>query len=143
MKAVILAGGLGTRLAEETGLRPKPMVEIGNRPILWHIMSIYAAHGFREFTVAAGYKSEMLKEYFARSYLHLADIRVDLASGTTQLLNSRAPNWQVEVVDTGTHTMTGGRIKRLREWIDGTFMMTYGDGVGPIDIGKLVAFHKA
>ena len=142
MKTVILAGGLGTRLAEETGLRPKPMVEIGGRPILWHIMSIYAAHGFNEFTVAAGYKSEMIKEYFARFYLHNTDVRVDLASGSTELLNSRTPNWKVEIVDTGLHTMTGGRVKRMKDWVNGTFMMTYGDGVGSIDIRGLVEFHR-
>jgi glucose-1-phosphate cytidylyltransferase len=143
MKTVILAGGLGTRLAEETGLRPKPMVEIGGKPILWHIMSIYAAHGFTDFTVAAGYKAEMIKEYFSRFYLHHADVRVDLATGQTDLLNSRAPNWHVEIVDTGMNTMTGGRVKRMKEWVNGTFFMTYGDGVGPIDIKKLLAFHKA
>jgi glucose-1-phosphate cytidylyltransferase len=143
MKTVILAGGMGSRLAEETAVRPKPMVEIGGRPILWHIMSIYAAQGFTDFTVAAGYKSEMIKEYFARFYLHLSDIRVDLATGTTELLNSRAPDWRVEIIDTGVHTMTGGRVKRLRERIDGTFMLTYGDGVGAVEIRKLLEFHKA
>jgi glucose-1-phosphate cytidylyltransferase len=143
MKTVILAGGMGTRLTEETVLRPKPMVEIGGKPMLWHIMNIYAAHGFREFTVAAGYKAEFIKEYFSRFHLLHADIRVDLATGSTQLLNSQAPNWSVEVVDTGISTMTGGRIKRLKQWVQGTFLMTYGDGVGSIDIQKLVAFHKA
>jgi glucose-1-phosphate cytidylyltransferase len=143
MKTVILAGGLGTRLAEETGLRPKPMVEIGGKPLLWHIMSIYAAHGISDFVVAAGYKAEMIKEYFSRFYLHHADMRVDLSSGHTEVLNSRAPYWKVEIVDTGINTMTGGRVKRMKDWVHGTFFMTYGDGVGSIDIKKLLAFHKA
>jgi glucose-1-phosphate cytidylyltransferase len=144
VKTVILAGGLGTRLAEETTLRPKPMVEIGGRPLLWHIMNIYAACGHRDFVVAVGYKAEMIKEYFANFYLQHSDVRVDLATGKVELLNSRAPNWSVEVVETGLHTMTGGRLKRMKDWVgDGTFMMTYGDGLGAVDVPRLLAFHKA
>ncbi len=144
MKVVILAGGMGTRLAEETGLRPKPMVEIGGRPILWHIMSIYASYGFNEFVIAAGYKAEMIKEYFANMYLHHADVRIDMSTGKVELLNAKAPNWKIEVLDTGLHTMTGGRVKRAAAWTNGEpFMVTYGDGVGNIDVAKLVKFHKS
>lgn len=143
MKTVILAGGLGTRLSEETTVRPKPMVEIGGRPLLWHIMNIYGAHGFREFVVAAGYKGEMIKDYFCNFHLRSSDIRVTLQTGQVELRNNRIPNWEVAVVDTGDTTQTGGRIKRLQSWLAGqTFMMTYGDGVGNIDIRGLVEFHR-
>jgi glucose-1-phosphate cytidylyltransferase len=144
MKTVILAGGMGTRLAEETGIRPKPLVEIGAQPILWHIMNIYAAHGYRDFVVAGGYKVEMIKEYFVNFYLQHSDVRVHVGTGKVDLVNNRAPDWNVEVVDTGHNTQTGGRVKRVKDWIGNqTFMMTYGDGVGSVDIKKLVAFHKS
>jgi glucose-1-phosphate cytidylyltransferase len=144
MKTVILAGGLGTRLAEETVVRPKPMVEIGGRPILWHILNIYAAHGFKDFVIACGYKGEMIKEYFANYRFQTGDVVVDLAAGTVDVRNGRAPDWRVAVVDTGADTQTGGRVKRCAPWLGGgTFMLTYGDGVGNVDIGKLLAFHKS
>ena len=144
MKTVILAGGHGTRLAEETQLRPKPMVEIGGKPMLWHIMNIYASHGFREFLVACGYKGEMIKEYFHNIFIHSSDYVVDLKDGTLKVLNSSRTDWRVGVVDTGLHTLTGGRVARLRSWIgDEPFMLTYGDGLGNIDIRALVEFHRA
>lgn len=142
MKVVILAGGRGTRLSEETTVRPKPMVEIGGHPMLWHIMNIYACHGFADFLVACGYKGEMIKEYFHRFFAYSSDFVVDLGSGAVDTLNSSAPKWQVGVVDTGLDTQTGGRIKRLRKWIGSErFLCTYGDGLADIDIGALVRFH--
>lgn len=144
MKVVILAGGMGTRLAEETAVRPKPMVEIGGRPILWHIMGIYAAQGFSEFVVACGYKGEMIKEYFANFALHAADVSIEMATGRVDLHNQRSPNWQVNLIDTGLSTQSGGRIKRLAKWLNGeTFLMTYGDGVGDIDVKALLGFHRS
>ncbi|MGH0028598.1 MAG: glucose-1-phosphate cytidylyltransferase [Myxococcota bacterium] len=144
MKTVILAGGLGTRIAEETAVRPKPMVEIGGRPLLWHIMSIYGAHGFDDFLVACGYKGEIIKEYFHRYFDHTSDFVVDLATGEVETLNSAAPKWKVGVVHTGRDTQTGGRIKRLEQWIGGErFMCTYGDGVGNVDVAALVRFHES
>ncbi len=143
MKIVILAGGLGTRLAEETGLKPKPMIEIGGRPILWHIMNIYASYGFDDFLVACGYKGEIIKEYFSHFLIHNSDFIVNQRDGTRQIINNNSVNWRTGVIDTGHDTLTGGRIRRLREWIGNeTFMVTYGDGVGNIDIKKLLAFHK-
>lgn len=144
MKTVILAGGMGTRLAEETGVRPKPMVEIGGRPILWHIMNIYASHGYREFLVACGYKGELIKDYFRNYCFYDSDLRVHLREGKVDIQNNRSPDWNVELVDTGAATQTGGRVKRLASWLEGgTFMLTYGDGLGNVDIGALVAFHRA
>lgn len=144
MKVIILAGGRGTRLSEETLMRPKPMVEIGGKPILWHIMKIYASHGFKDFLVACGYKGEMIKEYFQNYYIHNSDYLVDLRDGSRQILKSNSDDWRIGVIDTGLDTMTGGRILRLRNWIeDSTFMVTYGDGVGDIDIRALVAFHHS
>lgn len=144
MKAVILAGGLGTRLAEETGLRPKPMVEIGGRPILWHIMKIYEAHGINEFVVALGYKSEIVKEYFLNFYAINNDLTIDLSSGSTIIRDGNQPNWKVHLVDTGLHTQTGGRLGRLRDWIgaDEEFCFTYGDGVSDVDISASLEFHR-
>ena len=144
MKTVILAGGRGTRLAEESYTRPKPMVEIGHKPILWHIMSIYAAHGHSDFLVACGYKGEMIKEYFRGAFLSSSDFVIDLRDGEVTVLNPARLDWTVALVDTGLDVMTGGRLKRLATWLeDDTFMVTYGDGVGNIDVGKLVAFHKS
>jgi glucose-1-phosphate cytidylyltransferase len=144
MHTVILAGGLGTRLAEETVVRPKPMVEIGGHPILWHIMNIYASHGFKDFVVACGYKAEVMKEYFCNYAQFDSDITVDLRRGTFAARNSRAPDWTVSLVDTGIATQTGGRVKRAASWVGNhPFMMTYGDSVGNIDIKKLVEFHRS
>jgi len=145
MRAVILAGGLGSRLSEETVLRPKPMVEIGGRPILWHIMNIHAAHGITEFIVALGYKAEVVKEYFLNFYAINNDISVDLATGLTTIHDGNQPKWKVHLVDTGLHTQTGGRLKRLAPWLgrDETFMFTYGDGVTDLDLTALIAYHRA
>src|ERR1051325_1997857 len=143
MKTVILAGGLGSRLSEETVLRPKPMVEVGGRPILWHIMNIYAAHGVDEFIIALGYKAEVIKEYFLNFYAINNDISIDLGTGETVIHEGNQPKWKIHLVDTGLHTQTGGRIRRLRRWLkpDETFMCTYGDGVADIDIRTLLGFH--
>ena len=144
MKAVILAGGLGTRIAEESSLRPKPMVEIGGYPILWHIMKMYSHHGVNEFIICAGYKQHMIKEYFADYSLSCSDITFDFANGgKMQIHNNVSEPWKVTVVDTGLETMTGGRLKRIKKYVgDETFMLTYGDGVSDVDIGKLLKFHK-
>ena len=142
MKAVILAGGLGTRLAEETAVRPKPMVEIGGRPILWHILKIYSTHGINDFVICAGYKGYMIKEYFANYFLHMSDITFDMNNNTMEVHHKKAEPWRVTVVDTGDETMTGGRIKRIASYIDGPFCCTYGDGIGDIDIAALIAFHQ-
>lgn len=143
MKVVILAGGLGTRLAEETAIKPKPMVEIGGRPIIWHIMNIYASYGFDEFVVACGYKGELIKEYFLGFFQHHSDFTVDLGTGSVQTLSVKAPRWRISVVDTGRETQTGGRVRRLREWLGNErFMCTYGDGVGDVNVGELVRFHE-
>jgi glucose-1-phosphate cytidylyltransferase len=145
MKTVILAGGLGSRLSEETSLRPKPMVEIGGKPILWHIMNSYAAHGFNEFIIALGYKQEIVKQYFLNFYALNNDISIDLATGKTAFRNGNQPKWKIDLIDTGLHTQTGGRVKRLQRWLqkDETFMLTYGDGVADLDITALLRFHKA
>jgi glucose-1-phosphate cytidylyltransferase len=144
IRTVILAGGLGTRLSEETVLRPKPMVEIGGRPILWHIMKIYEAAGFDEFILALGYKGEMVKEYFMRYHSMLADLSLDLATGGVRYHDQEPERWRLHLVDTGDHTQTGGRIKRLAKWIEGdTFFLTYGDGVGNVDIRKALEFHRS
>ena len=143
MKAVILAGGLGTRLSEETSLRPKPMVEIGGRPILWHILKIYSAHGVNDFVICAGYKGYVIKEYFANYFLHMSDVTFDMSSNTMEVHHKKAEPWRVTIVDTGDETMTGGRIKRIAPYVDGTFCCTYGDGVGNINIKELIEFHKS
>jgi glucose-1-phosphate cytidylyltransferase len=143
VKVVILAGGLGSRLSEETTLRPKPMIEIGGKPVLWHIMNIYAAHGFNEFIIAAGYKAEYIKEYFLNFYAINNDLTIDLATGATTIHDGNQPNWKVHIVDTGLYTQTGGRIKRLKPWLDKEeiFMLTYGDGLADIDLTALREFH--
>jgi glucose-1-phosphate cytidylyltransferase len=145
MKVVILAGGFGTRLSEETVLRPKPMVEIGGKPILWHIMNIYAAHGVNEFIIALGYKGDIIKDYFLKFYAINNDISIDLASGKTLIHDGNQPKWTIHLVDTGLYTQTGGRLKRLQKWLDDdeTFMLTYGDGVADIDIQALLEFHRS
>jgi glucose-1-phosphate cytidylyltransferase len=144
MKVVILAGGLGTRLSEETATRPKPMVEIGERPILWHIMKSYSHFGFNDFIVCLGYKGYVIKEYFSNYFLHMSDVTFDMSDNSMQVHQNAAEPWRVTLVDTGPATQTGGRIKRVRDHIGGeTFMLTYGDGVADIDIGRLLAFHRA
>lgn len=143
MKAVILAGGLGTRLSEETGTRPKPMVDIGGRPILWHIMKIYSHFGIHDFVICLGYKGYMIKEYFANYFLHMSDVTINIASNSMQVHQNNAEPWRVTLVDTGESTMTGGRMKRVRSYVeDGTFCLTYGDGVGDINITALIEFHR-
>ncbi|MCK4815829.1 glucose-1-phosphate cytidylyltransferase [bacterium] len=143
MKTVILAGGLGTRLAEETGVKPKPMVEIGGRPILWHIMKIYATHGYSEFIIALGYKGEMIKDYFRNYYYWRNNISMYLGNGRVEVHNDSPEDWCVHLVDTGLRTQTGGRVKRLAPWIGNeTFMLTYGDGLANIDIQELLSFHR-
>ncbi len=145
MKAVILAGGLGTRLAEETHLIPKPMVEIGGRPILWHVMKIYAEHGIKDFIICAGYKSEVIKNYFLNYRALTSDLRVDLGSGSLEIFNNRSEDWRVMIVDSGADTMTGGRLLHVAKYLDAgeDFCFTYGDGVGDVNIRDLVAFHRA
>ena len=144
MKAVILAGGFGTRLSEETSIRPKPMVEIGEMPILWHIMKTYHAHGIREFVICCGYKAFVIKEYFANYLLRNSDITFDGKSKSLEIHESNTEDWKVTVVDTGDATMTGGRLKRVAKYIrDGTFCLTYGDGLSNIDLRALVEFHKS
>jgi glucose-1-phosphate cytidylyltransferase len=143
VQAVILAGGLGSRLSEETIVRPKPMVEIGGKPMLWHIMKIYAAHGITDFVVCLGYKGYLIKEYFANYYLHTCDVTFDLAAGGVQILRSQAEPWRVTLVDTGDETMTGGRLKRVLPYLgEEDFCFTYGDGVADLDVGALIAFHR-
>lgn len=143
MKTVILCGGLGTRLSEETQVRPKPMVEIGGRPILWHIMKIYERHGFNDFTLALGYKGEFIKDYFLNYHARQSDLTVDLKTGIVNYSNATAEDWRVSLVDTGASSMTGGRLLRLKSQLRETFMLTYGDGVSDIDLTKLLAFHRS
>lgn len=143
MKCILLAGGLGTRLSEETSTKPKPMVEIGGRPILWHIMKIYSQHGVNEFIICAGYKGYVIKEYFANYFLHMSNITFDMSTNEMIVHENKAESWKVTIVDTGDETMTGGRLLRVRDYIgDETFCFTYGDGVSDVDISKLISFHK-
>ena len=143
MKVVLLAGGLGTRLSEETVLRPKPMVEIGGMPILWHIMKIYSAHGFNDFIICLGYKGYVVKEYFANYFLHKSDVTINLTNNSVEVHDSQAEPWKITLVDTGNESMTGGRIKRIKHHVGNeTFMLTYGDGVSDVDISALSEYHK-
>ena len=143
MKVVILAGGFGTRISEESHLKPKPMIEIGEHPILWHVMKIYSAWGFNEFIICLGYKGYVIKEYFANYFLHNSDVTFDLGNNSMEILDSSAESWKVTLVDTGLTTLTGGRLNRIRKYLgDETFMMTYGDGVANVDIPELLVFHK-
>jgi glucose-1-phosphate cytidylyltransferase len=143
MKVVILAGGLGTRLSEETTLKPKPMVEVGGRPILWHIMKIYSHYGFNDFVICLGYKGYMIKEYFINYFLHQSDITVDLQNNSLKVHNCNSEPWKVSLIDTDEETMTGGRLLRVKEYTENqTFMMTYGDGVADINIRRLLDYHK-
>jgi len=145
MKAVILAGGLGTRISEETTIRPKPMVEIGGKPILWHVMKIYSTHGINEFIICCGYKGYIIKEYFANYFLHLSDVTFDMSHNKMEVHQRYAEPWKVTLVDTGESTMTGGRLKRVAEYVkdEEVFCFTYGDGVSDVNITDLLAFHKA
>jgi glucose-1-phosphate cytidylyltransferase len=143
MKAVIFAGGFGTRISEESGVRPKPMVEIGNKPILWHILKIYSHFGINDFVICCGYKSYVIKEYFSNYFLHSADVTFDMRHNKMEVHNAFSEPWTVTLVDTGEDTMTGGRLKRVKQYIgDETFCLTYGDGVSDVDIAKLIEFHK-
>jgi glucose-1-phosphate cytidylyltransferase len=145
MKAVLLAGGLGTRIAEETALRPKPMIEIGGKPILWHIMKMYSAYGINDFIVCCGYRGYVIKEYFANYFLHTSDVTFDLQGNSMEVHRRHAEPWRVSLIDTGDATMTGGRIRRIADYVkdDEAFCLTYGDGVSDVDIGRLVDFHRA
>lgn len=144
MKVLLLAGGFGTRLSEETDIRPKPMVEIGGKPILWHIMKIYSHYGFNEFVVLLGYKGYYIKEYFANYFLHQSDVTIDMKDGSMKVLNNSSEPWKITLLDTGLNTMTGGRVKRAQSFIGNKpFMLTYGDGVSDININELIDFHKS
>jgi glucose-1-phosphate cytidylyltransferase len=142
MKVVLLAGGFGTRISEESGVRPKPMVEIGGYPILWHIMKIYAHYGLNDFIVCLGYKGHVIKEYFSNYFLHHSDVTFDLEKNTMQVHQGRTEPWKITLIDTGENSMTGGRLKRIKPYLDGTFCMTYGDGVSNINISSLIDFHR-
>lgn len=145
MKAVILAGGLGTRISEETQLKPKPMIEVGGKPILWHIMKIYSAHGVHDFVICCGYRGYVIKEYFANYFLHMSDVTFDMTNNRMEVHHRHAEPWRVTVVDTGEHTMTGGRLRRVSEYVkdDDAFCFTYGDGVADVDIAASIRFHQA
>ena len=143
MNCIILAGGLGTRISEESGSRPKPMVEIGGKPVLWHVMKIYSAHGIRDFIICTGYKGYVIKEYFANYFLHMSDVTFDMQNNSMEVHQRNAEPWKVTVVDTGEATMTGGRLKRVQSYIPKeTFCMTYGDGVGNVDITAVIKAHR-
>jgi glucose-1-phosphate cytidylyltransferase len=145
MKAVILAGGLGTRLSEETSLRPKPMVEIGGRPILWHIMKMYSSHGVNDFVICCGYKGYVIKEYFANYFLHMSDVTFDMNENKMEVHERKAEPWRVTLVDTGDDTLTGGRLRRVKRYVENEreFCFTYGDGVSDVNIGQLIEFHRS
>ncbi len=142
MKAVILAGGLGTRISEESELRPKPMIEIGGKPILWHILKIYSSHGINDFIICCGYKGYVIKEFFANYFLHTSDVTIDLQKNSLDVHRAHGEPWRITLIDTGENTMTGGRIRRVRDYIDGDFCLTYGDGVSNVDITALIKFHQ-
>jgi glucose-1-phosphate cytidylyltransferase len=143
MKVVILAGGFGTRLSEETEVKPKPMVEIGDKPIIWHIMKLYSSYGFNEFVILLGYKGYVIKEYFSNYFLHQSNVTIDLENNKTEIHNSSTEPWKITLIDTGLDTMTGGRIRRAKDYIDNeTFLLTYGDGISDVNISKTVEFHK-
>jgi glucose-1-phosphate cytidylyltransferase len=143
MQAVILAGGLGTRISEESHLKPKPMIEIGGMPILWHILKTYSSHGINDFIICCGYKGYLIKEYFANYFMHNSDMTIDLSNNNLEFHSKSAESWKVTLVDTGMNSMTGGRIKRIQDYVKGTFCLTYGDGVSDLDITALIQFHKA
>jgi glucose-1-phosphate cytidylyltransferase len=145
MKLIILAGGLGTRLSEETSVRPKPMVEIGGRPIIWHIMKMYSGFGVNDFVVCCGYKGYLIKEYFANYFLHSSDVTIDLRDNSLEVLERKAEPWRITLVDTGDSTQTGGRLRRVTKYIENesVFCLTYGDGLGSVDLAKLMAFHQS
>jgi glucose-1-phosphate cytidylyltransferase len=145
MKAVILAGGLGTRISEETHLKPKPMIEIGGKPILWHILKLYSAHGVNDFVICCGYRGYVIKEYFANYFLHMSDVTFDMQTNRMEVHEKKAEPWKVTLVDTGDDTLTGGRLKRVANHVqdEEAFCFTYGDGLADVDIGKLIAFHKS
>jgi glucose-1-phosphate cytidylyltransferase len=143
MKTVILAGGYGTRISEESGIRPKPMVEIGGKPIIWHIMKLYASHGINEFIICCGYKGYVIKEFFSNYFIQMSDVTIDMASNKMEILRKNSEPWKVTLVDTGEGTMTGGRIRRVKEYIgDETFCLTYGDGVSDVNISQSIEYHK-
>jgi glucose-1-phosphate cytidylyltransferase len=144
VKAVILAGGLGTRISEETAVRPKPMIEIGGKPVLWHILKIYSSHGINDFVICLGYRGYLIKEYFANYFLHMSDVTIDLCNNNVQVHHRHAEPWRITLVDTGDGTQTGGRLKRVADYLDGeTFCFTYGDGLSNVDITDLLAFHRS
>jgi glucose-1-phosphate cytidylyltransferase len=144
MKTVILAGGFGTRISEESHIKPKPMIEIGGKPILWHIMKIYSAHGINDFIICLGYKGYVIKEYFANYFLHMSDVTFDMCNNNMEVHNNHSEPWKITLIDTGADTMTGGRLKRAKDFLDSeTFCFTYGDGVSDINISKLIEFHKS
>ena len=143
MKAVILAGGLGTRISEESISKPKPMIEIGGRPILWHILKIYSNFGINDFVICCGYKGYIIKEYFANYFLHMSDVTIDMTKNAIEVHHKKAEPWRVTLVDTGEQTQTGGRLKRISDYVDSDFCMTYGDGVSSVDISKLIEFHNS
>lgn len=142
MKVVILAGGIGSRLSEETHLKPKPLIEIGGKPILWHIMKIYSKYNLNDFVICLGYKGYLIKEYFANYFLHMSDVTIDIKNNKLEIHRISSEPWKITLIDTGEDTMTGGRVKRIQKYIDGTFCLTYGDGLSDIDILKLIEFHK-
>ena len=142
MKVVLLAGGFGTRLSEETDVKPKPMIEIGGKPILWHIMKNYSSHGINEFVICCGYKGYVIKEYFQNYFLHMSDVTVDLSSNNIEVHQKRAEPWKITLIDTGEETQTGGRLKRVGKYLDGNFCMTYGDGLSSVNIKALIEFHN-
>tara|TARA_S200000501_G_C20690820_1_gene685011 strand:+ start:188 stop:955 length:768 start_codon:yes stop_codon:yes gene_type:complete len=143
MKCVLLAGGLGTRISEETITRPKPMIEIGGKPILWHIMKIFSAHDVNEFIICCGYKGYMIKEYFANYFLHMSDVTINIEKNSVEVHQKRAEPWRITLLDTGSNTNTGGRLRYVKNYVDDDFCMTYGDGLGSVDVSSLIKFHKS